>query len=133
MLVPCHRAGKVPWPHAMSLGAVIPIKCGTGYSRRSEIDGQTEMPHDTGDQDALRRAITERAREFAADNRDTRPHRYWQHAIALVLALLVVALVFLGFDTFLTSMQKLIAIMGADPTPTAPMPVFMVPESPGEP
>ncbi len=90
------------------------------------------MPDDTEGQDALQRAIGERAREFAADNRQ-QPRRYWQHAITLIAAVLVVALVFFGFDVFLTSMQKLIAIMGAEPTPTEPMPVFMVPESPGEP
>lgn len=91
------------------------------------------MPDETDGQDALRRAIGERAREFAADSPRRRPGRLWQYAITLVAAVLVVALVFFGFDTFLTSMQKLIAIMGAEPTPTEPMPVFMVPESPGEP
>ncbi len=86
------------------------------------------MPHDTEDQNALQRAIGERAREFAVGNHVIRPHRYWQHGIALVLALLVVALVFFGFDTFLTSMQKLIGIMAADPAPTGPVPVYVVPE-----
>lgn len=82
---------------------------------------------------ALQRAIAERAREFATDNRRLRPQRYWQYAIAMAGALLVVSLVFFGFDTFLTSMQKLLVIMAADPTPTEPMPVFMVPESPEPP
>jgi hypothetical protein len=85
------------------------------------------MPHDVGDQDALQRAIGERAREFAAGNRSRRPHRYWQQGIALFVALLVVALVFLGFDTFLSSMQKLLEIMAADPAPTGPVPVYVVP------
>lgn len=84
------------------------------------------------DSTALQRAIAERAREFAADNR-RRPQRYWQYAISLVAALLVVALVFLGFDTFLASMQKLLAIMAADPAPTEPMPVFIVPQPPSPP
>ncbi len=92
-----------------------------------------KMPDTTDGQNAFQRAIAERAREFSAGNRTGRPHRYWQHAIALVLALLVVALVFFGFDTFLTSMQKLIEIMAADPAPAEAMPVFMVPESPGQP
>jgi hypothetical protein len=82
---------------------------------------------------ALQRAIAERAREFAADNRRSRPQRYWQYAISLVAALLVVGLVFLGFDTFLASMQKLLAIMAADPAPTEPMPVFIVPQPPSPP
>ena len=82
---------------------------------------------------ALQRAIAERAREFAADNRRHRPQRYGQYAITLVLAVLVVGLVFLGFDSFLASMQKLIAIMGADPVPTGPVPVYMVPQPPQPP
>jgi ferric-dicitrate binding protein FerR (iron transport regulator) len=84
------------------------------------------------DSTALQRAIAERARELAADNR-RRPQRYWQYSISLVAALLVVALVFLGFDTFLASMQKLLAIMAADPAPTEPMPVFIVPQPPSPP
>ena len=84
------------------------------------------------DSTALQRAIAERAREFAADNRRL-PQRYWQYSISLVAALLVVALVFLGFDTFLASMQKLLAIMAADPAPTEPMPVFIVPQPPSPP
>lgn len=91
------------------------------------------MPDDTEGWDALQHAIAERAREFAANSQRQRSQHYWQYAIALAGAMLIVALVFFGFDTFLTSMQKLIAIMGADPTPTGPMPVFMVPEPPSEP
>lgn len=82
---------------------------------------------------ALQSAIAERAREFAAENHRRRPQRYWQYGVSLVAALLIVALVFFGFDTFLTSMQKLLVIMAADPVPTEPMPVFMVPEPPHPP
>ncbi len=91
------------------------------------------MPDDTESRDALQRAIAERARGFAADNHAKRSGRYWQYAIALAGALLIVALLFFGFDTFLASMQKLLAIMGADPAPTEPIPVFMVPEPPSPP
>ena len=91
------------------------------------------MPDDTEGRDALQHAIAERAREFATDSQRRRPQRYWQYAIALTGALLIVALVFFGFDTFLTSMQKLIAIMGADTVPAEPMPVFIVPEPPSQP
>lgn len=99
------------------------------------------MPDSTKGQDALRRAISERASEFAVGHRVGGRHRYWQQAIALAGALLVVALVFIGFDSFLTGMQKVIAIMAADPaptpaltpTPTEAMPVFMVPEPPDPP
>jgi hypothetical protein len=88
-------------------------------------------PADEGS--VLQRAIAERAREFAADNRRQRPGRYWQYGVSLAAALLVVGLVFLGFDTFLASMQKLLAIMAADPAPTEPMPVFIVPQPPSPP
>lgn len=91
------------------------------------------MPDNTEGRDALQRAIAERAREFSAGDNGQQPRRYWQYAIALTGALLIVALLFFGFDSFLTSMQKLIAIMGADPTPTEPMPIFMVPEPPDQP
>jgi ferric-dicitrate binding protein FerR (iron transport regulator) len=91
------------------------------------------MTDPADDGSALQRAIAERAREFAMDSTRPRPRRHWQHAITLIAALLVVALVFLGFDTFLTSMQKLLAIMAADPAPTGPVPVFMVPEPPHPP
>lgn len=91
------------------------------------------MSDDTESRDALQRAIAERASEFATDNHAKQPRRYWQYAIALTGALLIVALLFFGFDTFLASMQKVIAIMGADKVPTGPMPVFMVPEPPSQP
>lgn len=84
-------------------------------------------------QDALKRAINERAREFAAGDRAARPRRYGQHAIALAGALLVVALVFFGFDSFLTGMQKVVGILAADPAPPEAMPVFMVPGAPDQP
>jgi hypothetical protein len=91
----------------------------------------------------LQRAIAERARASAVGQYGHRPQRYWQYPIGLILAALVVGLVFFGFDTFLSSMQKLIEIMGdrpvptapvqTEPVPTEPMPVFMVPEPPKSP
>ena len=91
------------------------------------------MADPADDRTALQQSIAERAREFSGDNRRQTPGRYWQYGVSLLAALLVVALVFLGFDTFLTSMQKLLAMMAADPVPTEPMPVFMVPEPPNPP
>lgn len=77
----------------------------------------------------LQRAIADRAREFAADQNGHRPRRYWQYAVGLVLAALLVGVLFLGFDTFLASMQKVVAIIAARPAPAEPLPVFIVPEA----
>jgi hypothetical protein len=77
----------------------------------------------------VQRAIAERAREFAPGQHGDRPLRYGEYAIAVVLALMVVGLVFFGFDAFLTTMQKLIEIMAARTPPAEPLPVFMVPEA----
>jgi len=81
----------------------------------------------------VQRAIAERAREFAAGQHGHRPQRYGQYAIAVVLALMVVGLLFFGFDAFLGSMQKVIEIMAARSPPAEPLPVFMVPEAPPPP
>jgi hypothetical protein len=81
----------------------------------------------------VQRAIAERAREFAPGRHGYRPQRYGEYAVAVVLALMVVGLVVLGFDAFLSSMQKVIEIMAARPPPAEPLPVFMVPEAPPPP
>lgn len=75
----------------------------------------------------MQRAMAERAREFAAGQHGHRPQRYWQSAIGLVLAALVVGLLFFGFDVFLSGMQKVIEIISADEAD--PVPVFIVPPS----
>jgi hypothetical protein len=77
----------------------------------------------------VQRAMAERAREFAAGQYGHRPQRYWQYAVGLVLAALVVGLLFFGFDTFLSGMQKVIEIISADEEAPDPVPVFIVPPS----
>jgi hypothetical protein len=81
----------------------------------------------------LQRAMAERAREFAAGENGHRPQRYWQSAIGLILAVLVVGVVFFGFDVFLSSMQKVIEIISADEAKPEPVPVFIVPQGPPQP
>lgn len=81
----------------------------------------------------LERAVAERAREFAAGEDGYRPRRHFQYAIGLVLAAVIVGVVFFGFDTFLSSMQKLVEIIVAREEAEAPLPVFVVPDSPPAP
>jgi hypothetical protein len=88
-------------------------------------------PADSGTE--MQRAMAERAREFAAGGPGYRPRPYWQSAIGLVLAALVVFLVFFGFDSFLGGMQRVIEIIVADQEAAEAVPVFIVPDSPGQP
>jgi hypothetical protein len=88
-------------------------------------------PADSGAE--VQRAIAERAREFAAGTPGYRRRPYWLSAIGLVLAGLVVFLVFFGFDSFLGGMQRVIEIIVAEEEATEPVPVFIVPDSPGQP
>lgn len=89
---------------------------------------------DPVDSDAdMQRALAARAREFAAGAPGHSPRRYWQSALGLVLAALVVGMVFFGFDTFLGGMQRVIAIIAADQAQPEPVPVFIVPGPPARP
>ena len=68
---------------------------------------------------------------------EEKPRRLLQHAIALGLALALVLAVLVGFDKFLTSMQKFMEIEIEERVPQAapaqgatteePMPAFVVP------
>jgi len=68
---------------------------------------------------------------------EERPRRFVQHAIALALALALVLTVLVGFDKFLTSMQKFMEIEIEERAPQAApaegaepeqaMPAFVVP------
>jgi len=81
---------------------------------------------------AVERALMERARANAMRQVEQPPRRVLQHAIALALALAVVAVVMLGFDRFLTSMQKFMGLEIAEPPPgpAEPMPAYVVPAAP---
>jgi hypothetical protein len=76
---------------------------------------------------AVERALMDRARAQASREHE-RPNRLLQHSVALVAALALVAVVMLGFNAFLTAMQKFMEIKVEEPAPatTAPMPAFVV-------
>jgi len=86
----------------------------------------------------VERSLMDRARRAAERDREKGPRRYIQHAIALIAALCLVAAIALGFDTFLTAMQKFMRMGESDsrpatsqpakpPDPTEPMPAYVVP------
>ncbi len=104
---------------------------------------------DSGDDDddgdrrlrsALQRTLMDRARLAAERDGQKGPRRLVQNSIALAAALLLVGVIMLGFDTFLTSVQKIMRMMDADtPQPQAepappdtaePMPAYVVPPEP---
>lgn len=102
---------------------------------------------DSGDDDdaddrrlrsVLERTLMDRARRAAERDRQKGPRRLVQHAIALAAALVLVITIMLGFDAFLTSMQKLMRMLGeegsgqtqaqpAAPDPADPIPAYVVP------
>jgi hypothetical protein len=99
---------------------------------------------DDGDDRPLRsdveKTLMDRARRAAERDREKGPRRYLQHAVALAVALVVVTIFALGFDAFLTAMQKILrATDGSDagpqptlpakaPDPAEPMPAYVVPD-----
>ncbi len=85
-------------------------------------------PDSPDDRAALRRALMDRARELSIGGRARAPRRFWQHAVAVMVALGVVLLILSGFDAFLATVQKVLEIQAADPVPapTDTMPVFVV-------
>jgi hypothetical protein len=87
----------------------------------------------------VERSLMDRARRAAERDRERGPRRYVQHAIALVAALCLVAAIAMGFDTFITAMQRIMRMTGDEdkrpvpaqparpPDPTEPMPAYVVP------
>lgn len=109
-------------------------------------DQSTGWPSDSGDGDdgehrrqrtLLERQLMDRALRAAERDRQKGPRRTVQHAIALAAALGLVLIVALGFDAFLTSMQKVMRILDAEeqkqqqeqaaPKPDDPIPAYAVP------
>ena len=87
----------------------------------------------------LERALMDRARRAAERDRQKSPRRPLQQVLALAAALSLVLLIGLGFDAFLTSVQKVLRLIEADdaqrrdqtvPAPTDPMPAYVVPAEP---
>jgi hypothetical protein len=88
----------------------------------------------TGGPEDLRRVLMDRARAQAERDRAKAPRRVVPLVVAAIAAVALVAMVMLGFDAFLTSMQKFLDLPVTDPEPpaTEPMPAFVVTEeSPG--
>ncbi len=77
----------------------------------------------------------DQARAQAERDKAMAPRHVVPRVIAAVLAALVVSVVMLGFDSFLTAVQKVLEIQPAEPEPdpAEPMPAFAVPAPPAEP
>ena len=86
---------------------------------------------DTGDHRAdAQRALMDRARAQAAGDRQKQPRPVVPRIVAGVLAVTVVFVVMMGFDAFLTMVQKVLEIQVTEPPPdpAAPIPAYVVPE-----
>jgi ferric-dicitrate binding protein FerR (iron transport regulator) len=88
----------------------------------------------------LERTLMDRARRAAERDRERGPRRWLQHSLALAAALALVLVIALGFDAFLTSMQKVMRILDENeaksqqaqpqPDPAEPIPAYVVPAEP---
>jgi len=89
------------------------------------------MPDVNDDRAAVERALMDRFLARATREHEKPPCRLVQHAVSLALALGIVFVVLLGFDRFLTSVQKFmeIDIREPAPDPTEAMPAYVVPSA----
>jgi hypothetical protein len=71
---------------------------------------QPDATNGTDRRATVERALMDRFRAQADRPPEEKPRRFVQHAIALTLALALVLTVLVGFDKFLTSMQKFMEI-----------------------
>lgn len=89
---------------------------------------QTQTADDAREQRAtVERAIMDRARAHAAHEPERSP-RLLRNTVAFAVTLVLVAIVLLGLDAFLTAMQKFMETKVVDPppAPTEPMPAYAV-------
>jgi hypothetical protein len=110
-------------------------------------DQSARWPPDSGDdrddegrrsRSSLERTLMERARLAAERDRQKGPRRTLQHVVALAAAVILVLTITLGFDAFLTSMQKVMRMLDeeeekqrqeqAAPKPDEPIPAYVVPQ-----
>ena len=94
---------------------------------------------------AVQRTLMDRALRAAEKDRQKAPRRWLQHGLAFAAALAAVLVLALGFDAFLTSVQRVLRMVGAEEAaappaqtqplepaapadPAAPMPAYVVPE-----
>jgi len=89
---------------------------------------------------AVERALMDQFRERALRVPEQPPAQALHRLIALAVSLALAAAMLLGFDTFLTAVQKFMDVEIVDPAPAAtdPMPAFVVtpdvsPQSPTDP
>ena len=67
---------------------------------------------------AVQRLLMDRAMSQAGRELD-RPRDWLRHGLALLAALVLVGVVLMGFDAFLTAMQKFMETQAVDPAPAA--------------
>lgn len=75
------------------------------------------------ERDVLQRELMDRARAQAERDKEKPPRRMAPRVVAVVLALFVVTVVLLGFDAFLTSVQKVLEIQATEPVPDPSEPI----------
>ena len=91
----------------------------------------------------LERTLMDRARRAAERDRQKGPRRPLQNAVALAAAVVLVAVIMLGFHLFLSSVQKVMRVLDeqearqkqqqqqqqqpVQPDPSAPIPAYVVP------
>jgi hypothetical protein len=102
--------------------------------------GEDDEPDDRDLRNSVERTLMERARRAAERDRQKGPRRTLQHALALTAAVSLVLVLTLGFDAFLTSMQRVMRMLDEEearqkqqqveqqqPAPSEPMPAYVVP------
>ena len=89
----------------------------------------------------LERTLMDRARRAAERDRQKGPRRPLQHAVAWTAAVVLTLVIGLGFDAFLTSVQKVLRMLDeqearqkqrqeqeqVQPDPAKPIPAYVVP------
>jgi hypothetical protein len=98
------------------------------------------MSQSPDDKAAVERALMDRFRDRASREPEQPPPPTLPRLIAFALSLALVAAMLLGFDTFLTAVQRFMDVKVVDPVPAAtdPMPAFVVtpdvsPQPPADP
>jgi hypothetical protein len=86
------------------------------------------MSQPPDDKAAVERALMDRFRDRALREPEQQPRHTLQRLAALAFSLALVAVMLLGFDTFLTAVQRFMEVEVVDPAPAAtdPMPAFVV-------
>jgi uncharacterized protein HemX len=105
--------------------------------------GDDDQPGDRELRKSVERALMDRARRAAERDQQKSPQPILQHSVALAAAVLLVLVLTLGFDAFLSSMQRVMRLLDEEaarqeqqqkleqqpkpPDPAEPMPAYVVP------